>query len=202
MEMSSCDKIKYWCESLADKIYKIFFSYKNAFIFANNKIYEDSAYIMNSKIHIFFEKMFNCTFGGKKRVFISYSGNKIFNVTIHASSNYEVKQKIKEIVKNYKNIHPKIKTNLPNFIENIYFIGHDNNIIADVKEKIDDSIICDNNDITFVDIALISGVNSNNVKSIQIIYVEDFEKKTKEFNFNEYCDKDISILNLIYESYY
>ena len=202
MEISLCNKILYCCDSLYDEMYKILFPYKNTFVFDNDNKYKDNAYVLNSKVHIFFERLFNINFNEIKRVLVNYAGNKIFNVAIYASSHYEVKKKIKEIVINYKNIHPKIRTNLPNFIEKVCFIDNYNNEIIDVKERIDESINYDDNIISFFDISLLVNIDANSIKSIRVIYNEDFEKMTKEFDFIEHKNRDISFLNSIYETYY
>jgi hypothetical protein len=210
MEFSFYDKIKYYTKYLYDTYYLKMFPYKNVIIYNNtiettcinrcNNYYNNETRRLN---YISWGYDYSLDFPEKRKIVIDYSGNKEFNTTFFAESHEEINNIANEILKNNSTFHKKIQTKFPNFIENVYFIKYnsnkdDDNNNLEVTEIINNSIEYENNSITFNDIVSLVRENSNNIQTIRVVYVKMIKKFTKEFDFTEYKDKDIGILNEIY----
>jgi hypothetical protein len=213
MEFTLYDKMKYYTKYLYDTYYLKMFPYKSVFIYDDmenientkdtkdikeelrvNHYYKNNTQRLN---YISWGYDYSYNFEKKRKIIVDYSGNKEFNVAFFAESHNEINNIIKEILENESSVHKKIKTKFPNFIENIYFVKKDGEE-QEVTEIINNSIEYNNNTITFFDIASLSQIDTNNIETIKIVYVKMIKKLTKEFNFEEYKNKDISILNEIY----
>jgi hypothetical protein len=203
MEVSCCDKISYFWHFLKYKYNSK--KYKSIIVMHKNNIYIDIApsfdyYLLNQEI-----------FQEPKKVLFRCDDEKVFNVSFSVISYPEIKIKIKSIIKDYSGYSKKIKVAFPNFIENIYLIKSKKNtnpdntdnttedIEFDIKNMVDECIDYEKNNITFYDIALLLGEKVATISKIKIIYVKMFKKTSKEFNFAEYMNNDISVLNSIYE---
>jgi hypothetical protein len=213
MDFTLYDKAKYYTKYLYDTYYLKIFPYKNIIIY--DDVEEESC--MNYDYYNHTRRLnyiswgydYSYIFPQKRKIIIDYSGNKEFNTTFFAESHNEINEKINTILKNNSNnsiFNKKIKTKFPNFIENVFFITKNNDNDKEKKEKeeievteiINNSIEYENNDITFHDIAYLKNINVNNIESIKIVYVKMLKKLTKELNFTENKNKDISMLNEIY----
>jgi hypothetical protein len=204
MDFSLYDKIKYYTKYLYDTYYLKLFPYKNVIIYNDNieancidncdYYYNDGTRRLN---YISWGYNYSLDFPDQRKIVVNYSGNKEFNTAFFVKSHGEINDKINNILKNDSLFHKKIQTKFPNFIENIYLINKNNDNI-EVSEIINNSIEYEKNNITFFDIAFLAQTNPNNLKTIKVVYVKMIKKFTKEFDFTEYKDKDISVLNDIY----
>lgn len=208
MEVTCYEKISYYFNYL---IYKWNLKkYKSIIVLNDDKTYIDVAKMFNSK-NISSEE-----FPKSKKVIVSYIDEKEFNVSFDVSSYIEVKNKIKNIAKNFDNYSKKIKTVFPNFIENIYFVtkktsnsninpyekSQNNNLIVDEKEIkniLDECIDYESCEITFYDIALLSNEDPNLIDKIKVIYVKNFKKLEREISFDENKNERIEFINSIYK---
>jgi hypothetical protein len=185
------DIFKYYCSYLYDTYYLKMYPYKNVFIFDNSNNYNDDANIMN---YISLGYEYDKIFPEKKRIVVSYSGNKEFYVSFYAQSYSGIKNIIDEILVNGSNYHNKIKTKFPDFIENINLIKKNTQEKLDIKHIIDKCISYDETQFTINDILIIVN-EKKNTDSLNIVCVKKFRKVNKSLNIVECVDKDVSFLN-------
>ena len=188
MKITIGEKIMYFKNYVSDFLNSKFISY--------NEIIEDGKKNKELKRMINFYSWKLCDeydFNEKKLV-IKYNGVKKFIVGINAVSYYQIISIIYDICLN-NNYETKIKQQFPNFIENVYFITQNDELI-NILDILNECIEYNNNEITFNDISEICSIN--NPISIKIIYVQKFKKKEKNINFDDYKNTDISILNNVF----
>jgi hypothetical protein len=207
MEVSCCDKLSYFLHYLKYRCSSK--KYKSIIVIDKNNTFRDIAESFNYYLSE------NETFQEPKKILFRCEDERVFNVSFSARTYAEIKMKMKLIIKDYSNYSKKIKVAFPNFIENIYLIKSNKNekndnkdnkteentedVEIDIKNMIDECIDYEKNNITFYDVALLLGEKVANISKIKIVYVKMFKKASKEFNFAEYMNNDISVLNSIYE---
>lgn len=202
MELTCCEKLTYYWHYL--KYRCNLKRYKSVIIINNDKTSINIADMFNNK-SISDEKFNNPT-----KVIVNYVDEKEFIASFYSSSYKNIKQIIKKIAEDDSSYNKKLKTFFPNFIENIYFVikNNDNNHEPtneneiNIKNTINECLDYEKNNITFFDVALLVCDDIKKIDKIKVVYVKKFRKHRKEFNFSEYIDKDIEILNSIYEDEY
>jgi len=188
MELSFKDKIMYYGNYIYDGINSQFFPYK--IILINNK--KDDYLKKNMNLYssnLYYNKEFERT-----KIIVLYEGEKKFIASFYAETYCEIEFVVQRIIFNdiYEN---KIKSQFPNFIENIYFICK-GNIKHDITELINKCINYENNNITFGEIAKIC--SRHNILEIKIVYVQKFKKMEKILDYNLNKNNDIGMLNDIF----
>lgn len=189
MELNFIDKMLYLKNYIVDIINSKIFSY-NAIISdgeKNNKL----KFMMNLyNIGICSNSHFR-----EKKVVLKYCGKRKFIIGFNTTSHWNINNKITNICENF-NFENKIKHKFPNFIENVFLVknnGKKHNII----EELNECIMYDDNTIKFGDIAKICGIK--NVRYVEIEYVKKFKKYVKNIDYFEYENKDVGILNEIFD---
>lgn len=195
MELSFCEKIKYYFNYLYEKYCSDLFPYKQIIIKNKNASnYMNALIILKYISYGYINKFIIDKLNDNKneRVVICYFGEKEINTVIIAKSYNEINNKIKNIINNdYSNI---INTKFPNFIENIYlcFKNNENNI--DITNIVNNCVKTDC-DILFHDIILMCNIDVNVVKNIKIKYVINFVVNEKIYDINYYIYEKINIIN-------
>lgn len=189
MELNSVDKISYIKNYIIDVIHSKILSYET--IVENDKKNRKFGFMMN----LYNIGICNNSYFNEKKIVLKYSGIRKFIVGFSASSYWNINNVVSNICENF-NYENKIQQQFPNFIENVYFIENNGNHV-DITNEINECINYNDNIITFKEIAELC--NAKNIFYVKIEYAKKFIKYTKNIDYHEYENKDVSILNNIFE---
>jgi hypothetical protein len=191
MDLSVIEKATYYFNYLYDTYYLKLYPYKNVII--DNSPSDVDHKRMN---YINWGYKMSLNFQESKRVVVNYSGDIKFNTVLYAHSHNEINRKVNKILEN--NLDKKIKCKFPNIIVHVVFLLYTDESI-DILNIINNSVECENNNITFNDILFLCNLSAQNIKSINVSFVKKMKTFKKEFNFEDYQYRDIGILNSVFD---
>jgi hypothetical protein len=189
MNLNLIDKISYFKNYVIDVI--------NSKIISYNKIIENGRKNNNFRfmMNLYNIGICNNSCFDEKKVVLKYYGKRKFIIGLLTSSYWNINDVVSNICENF-NCENKIKPKFPNFIENVYLIDQEENNI-NIIDELNECIDYNNNMITFKEIAELH--DFKNISCVKIEYVKTFKKYTKNIEFIEYENKDVSILNNIFD---